>query len=179
MEDTLSYQLYASRSRRHGALRRMAVTHRHGQQQAMMGSSAQNTAGNGNSTPSQPSLQQTMQPQQGVMGSTYDDLPLDPCEYDAIAREEAFIPSFEHACQHGPLSTVQSLVSSQTPPHPAHAPSFITALLLPFTLATSTLHATYFPLARPFSATPLTTSLTRPRTSRSPSSNFSSSTAGP
>ena len=59
-----------------------------------------------------------MQPQPGVMGSTYDDLPLDPCENDAIDREEAFIPSFEHACQHGPLSTVQSLVSSQTPPPP-------------------------------------------------------------
>ncbi|KAK0506997.1 hypothetical protein JMJ35_010697 [Cladonia borealis] len=121
MEDTLSYQLYASRSRRHGVnlrLRRMAFARAHEQHQAMMGSSARNTTGNSNSTPSQPSLQQTMQSQPGVMGSTYDDLPLDPREYDAIDREDPFLPSFEHACQHGPVSTVQSLVSSQTPPQP-------------------------------------------------------------
>ena len=96
----------------------MAVSHGDGQQQAVMNSSPQNTGSNSNSTPSQPSLQQTMQPQlRRVGGSRYDDLPIDPRGYGAIDREQVYIPTFESACQHGPLSTVQSIVS-ETPLQP-------------------------------------------------------------
>ena len=59
-----------------------------------------------------------MQPQSTSIGSTYDDLPIDRCDNDALDREGAYIPTFESACYHGPLSTVQSIVSSDTPPPP-------------------------------------------------------------
>ena len=50
--------------------------------------------------------------------SGYEDLPVDPNEFDAIDREDAYITSFEFACEYGPLSTVQSIVSMQDPPPP-------------------------------------------------------------
>ena len=63
-------------------------------------------------------MQQTMQPQSMPMGSAYDDLPIDPNEFDALDREDAYLTSFESACEHGPLSTVQSIVSMSDPPPP-------------------------------------------------------------
>ena len=88
MAGTLSYhqqlQLECMSKARRQVLQHMAISQR--QQQAMISSSssAQNTGGKSKSTPFQPSLQQTMQPQSTAMGSAYDDLPIDPNDYDAI-----------------------------------------------------------------------------------------------
>ena len=88
---------------------------RQSRQQQQLRSSAQNTSGDSNSTPPQPSPK-TMQPQSRAMGSAYDDLPIDPGDYDTVDREDGYLSKFEFACQQGPLSTVQSMISSQTPP---------------------------------------------------------------
>ncbi|OQE21463.1 hypothetical protein PENFLA_c014G11045 [Penicillium flavigenum] len=66
------------------------------------------------------SSRQQMQPQSGKMGSKYDDLPiLEPADVDFISENPgsvglvpAFFGRFESACQHGPLSIIQSIVSS-------------------------------------------------------------------
>ncbi len=84
---------------------------KYGQQQTMRSPSAQNPDGYSNSTSSQ-SLRQTMT----AADSVYDELPIGPNEIEAIILEDDYIPTFKAACQHGPLSTVQSMVSSQTPP---------------------------------------------------------------
>ena len=94
-------------------LQQMAISRP--QQQGTMRSSAQETDGYGYGTPSQPS-RQTMQPLDQAMGSAYDDIPIDPDDYNVIAGEKVFISTFESACQHDSLSTVQSIVSSRTPP---------------------------------------------------------------
>ncbi|KAJ5417124.1 uncharacterized protein N7487_000674 [Penicillium crustosum] len=64
---------------------------------------------------------QQMQPQSGTMGSKYDDLPiLEPGDIIFIGENPkgvglvpAFFGPFESACQHGPLSIIQSIVSSK------------------------------------------------------------------
>ena len=65
-----------------------------------------------------------MQPQSTAMRSPYDDLPIDPHDTDAISREAVCNTSFKHACEHGPLSTVQSIVSMGDPP-PTRTRSFL------------------------------------------------------
>ncbi|KAJ5165121.1 uncharacterized protein N7500_006951 [Penicillium coprophilum] len=65
------------------------------------------------------SLRQQMQPQSRTMGSKYDDLPIrEPADIafigenpKSVGAAPAFFGSFEHACQHGPLSTIQSIVA--------------------------------------------------------------------
>ena len=72
------------------------------------------------STNSGTSSRQQMQPQSGIMGSKYDDLPIrEPTDVifisgdpDSIGLLPTFFGPFESACQHGPLSIVQSIVSS-------------------------------------------------------------------
>ena len=109
----LHHQQLQQQTMQRQQLQQIAISRR--QQQGTTSSSAQKTGGNGNGTPSQPS-RQTMQPLGQAMGSAYDDIPIDPDDYNVIAGEKAFISNFESACQHGSLSTVQSIVSSRTPP---------------------------------------------------------------
>ena len=54
----------------------------------------------------------------GTMGSAYDDLPIDPRDYDAFEQENTYISTFESACYHGPLPIVQAIVSAVIPPPP-------------------------------------------------------------
>lgn len=54
------------------------------------------------------------------MGAIHDDLMVQPSDYDVIDQEDAIIPAFKFACQHGPLSTVQSIVTSSGPPRTGH-----------------------------------------------------------
>ncbi|OQE77848.1 hypothetical protein PENNAL_c0057G08404 [Penicillium nalgiovense] len=76
------------------------------------------TSSSNNDTPSR----QQMQPQSGIMGSKYDDLPiLEPGDVIFIGENPgsvglvpAFFGPFESACQHGPLSIIQSIVSSNS-----------------------------------------------------------------
>ncbi|KAJ5836582.1 hypothetical protein N7447_002608 [Penicillium robsamsonii] len=73
------------------------------------------------SSNSDTTLRQQMQPQSGTMGSKYDDLPiLDLADIIFIGENPkpvgevpAFFGSFESACQHGPLSIIQSIVSPE------------------------------------------------------------------
>ncbi|CAG8899673.1 unnamed protein product [Penicillium egyptiacum] len=87
------------------------------QMQMMAAKQRPNISSNSNSdTPSQ----QQMQPQSGIMGSKYDDLPiLEPADVTfisenpgSVGRVPAFFEPFESACQHGHLSIIQSIVSS-------------------------------------------------------------------
>ena len=81
-------------------------------QQILRNSSAQSPDVHGNSTTSQ-SLRQSIT----AADSVYDEVPIDPNEIEAIILEEdVHIPTFKAACQHGALSTVQAMVSSQNPP---------------------------------------------------------------
>ena len=113
MATTLSHQQqlqqHIMRNARRQALQRTAASH--GQQQKRLIFSAQNTGGKSNNSPSQLS-RQTLQPQSTAMGSPYDDIPIDPDDYDAMVQEEAYVYTFASACQHGALSTVQTIVSS-------------------------------------------------------------------
>ncbi|EKV12399.1 hypothetical protein PDIG_32780 [Penicillium digitatum PHI26] len=85
-------------------------------QMQMMAAKPQPNAGSNSVS----TLQQQMQPQSGTMGSKYDDLPrLEPADFVFISDNPkpvglvpAFFGPFESACQHGPLSIVQSIVSS-------------------------------------------------------------------
>ncbi|KAH8645454.1 ankyrin repeat-containing domain protein [Xylariales sp. PMI_506] len=62
------------------------------------------------------------QPQPLAMGSTYDDLPIrEAGDLDFRGPNPTDAPpAFENACQHGPLSTVESLVTSE-----ARTPAFL------------------------------------------------------
>jgi ankyrin repeat protein len=65
---------------------------------------------------------QQMQARSGTMGSKYDDLPiLEPADITFISENPksvgevpAFFGSFESACLRGPLSVIQSIVSTET-----------------------------------------------------------------
>ncbi|CDM36009.1 hypothetical protein DTO013E5_5504 [Penicillium roqueforti] len=86
-------------------------------QMQMMAAKQQPSTGCNSGNP----LQQQMQPRSGTMGSKYDDLPiLEPTDVIFISEDPkstglvpAFFGSFESACQHGTLSTIQSIVSSK------------------------------------------------------------------
>jgi len=106
-------QLQIMRNARRQQLQQIAMNQ--AQQQAIMSSSAPNAGGNSNSTPSQLSMQ-TIQPQPKVMASAYDDISIDPSDYEIIDREDTYISTFKSACQQGSLFTVDSIVSSRTPP---------------------------------------------------------------
>ena len=89
----------------------------YGRRMQMMAAKRQPNISNNSGTP----LRQQMQPQSGTMGSKYDDLPrLEPADYmfigenpESIGLVPAFFRPFESACQRGPLSVVQSIVSSK------------------------------------------------------------------
>ncbi|KAJ5360375.1 hypothetical protein N7517_009566 [Penicillium concentricum] len=84
-------------------------------QMQMMAARQQLSTSSNNDTP----LRQQMRPQSGTMGSKYDDLPiLNPADIifigenpKSVGEVPAFFGSFESACQHGPLSVIQSIVS--------------------------------------------------------------------
>ena len=70
-------------------------------------------AGNAPSTSQLPL--QAIQPQSTAMGSAYDDLPImEPNDVSFINPKQGDFNSFESACRHGPVSTVKSIVSSET-----------------------------------------------------------------
>ena len=86
------------------------------QRQAMSHSSG---IGNASST-SQPA-RQPMQPQSTTMGSTYDDLPImEPNDFSFISQMQSGSSPSESICSHGPLSIVQSIISSKP-----RTPSFL------------------------------------------------------
>ncbi|KAJ5463107.1 hypothetical protein N7475_008051 [Penicillium sp. IBT 31633x] len=66
---------------------------------------------------------QQMQPQSGTMGSKYDDLPiLEPADIsffnenpNPVGQVPGVFSSFESACRRGPLSIIQSMVSTSNP----------------------------------------------------------------
>lgn len=122
MADTLSHQQELQqqymRNARRQALQQMAASHRQQKASISPSSNALSTGGNSNSTSSQSTMPQTMQPQSTAMGSAYDDLPIDLNDIEAIDQEDAYITSFKYACEHGPLSTVQSIASMADPPLP-------------------------------------------------------------
>ncbi|KAJ6185896.1 hypothetical protein N7519_007197 [Penicillium mononematosum] len=84
-------------------------------QQPNTSSSSSSNNNNNSDTP-----RQQMQPQSGIMGSKYDDLPiLEPtdvifiCENPvSVGLVPVFLGPFESACQHGPPYIIQSIVSS-------------------------------------------------------------------
>ncbi|KAJ6132370.1 hypothetical protein N7471_007585 [Penicillium samsonianum] len=86
------------------------------QQMQLMAAKQQPVTSSNSDTP----LRQQMQPQSGTMGSKYDDLPIiEPADVIFIGENPksvglvpAFFAPFESACQHGPLSIIQSIVSS-------------------------------------------------------------------
>lgn len=66
------------------------------------------------------------------MGQAYDDLPImEPNDILFVpdsAASQASREAFEHACQHGPLSTVQSIISTESrrsAPTPTPTPKFL------------------------------------------------------
>jgi ankyrin repeat protein len=87
--------------------------------QIMAAKQQANARSSNNNNKGTPSRQQ-MQPQSRTMGSKYDDLPiLEPADAVFISENPgsvglvpAFFVPFESACQHGPLSIIQCIVSS-------------------------------------------------------------------
>ncbi|KAJ5958586.1 uncharacterized protein N7479_005736 [Penicillium vulpinum] len=86
-------------------------------QMQMMATKQRPSSGSHSDTP----LRQQMQPRSGTMGSKYDDLPrLEPADFifigehpQSVGLVPAFFGPFESACQHGPISIIQSIVSSK------------------------------------------------------------------
>lgn len=87
-------------------------------QMQMMAARQQPSTGKNSDAPSQ-----QMQPQSGTMGSKYDDLPiLEPADIsflnenpNLVGQVPAVVSSFESTCRRGPLSIIQSMVSSNKP----------------------------------------------------------------
>ena len=117
MADKLSRQQqlqlqYMQRARRQ-ALQQIVSTRE--QKAATMSLSPQSSGHDSISASPQPLLR-SIQPQSTAMASVYDDLPIGPDDYDIIDSEDAYVSTMESACRQGALSTVQSIVSSKTPP---------------------------------------------------------------
>ncbi|PQE14027.1 Ankyrin repeat-containing domain protein [Rutstroemia sp. NJR-2017a BBW] len=93
------------------------------QQQREQQQQSMNQINSDRASPSQYQLQptMTMQPQSMNLTSAYDDIPvLDPTDLGFIGEKPTSFSSFESACQHGPLTEAQSIVSSEN-----YTPSFL------------------------------------------------------
>ncbi|PQE08328.1 Ankyrin repeat-containing domain protein [Rutstroemia sp. NJR-2017a WRK4] len=117
-QQRLQHQQQAMMNARRRQMEMMAAQQQREQQQQSM-----NQINSDRASPSQYQLQptMTMQPQSMNLTSAYDDIPiLEPTDLGFIGEKPTSFSSFESACQHGPLTEAQFIVSSEN-----YTPSFL------------------------------------------------------